>query len=540
MAERHFKGQPASSGLAIGPLVRLDQDRDSGKREAGTPAEERKALENAMAKAAADLDALAAVASGDGAAILAFQIEVLDDPALTENIWPRIDAGADAAQAWTAGLDAEIEGYRAADDDYFRARASDLEDLRDRIIRILEGASSAVPDLPNDAILVARDLPPSRYLALDRSKLAGVVLTEGNANSHVAILVRALGLPMMVGVDVGLADMIGSGKPIDGILNADEGYLLTGATPATSKRYETRRAQILRDAEHAASMRHQPAITADGQPVAVLVNIDDPAAIDDAILAASDGVGLMRTEFLLIGRQDLPDEDEHFRIYADLQSRLSGKRLIVRTLDIGGDKPLAGLDLPKEQNPFLGLRGIRLCLERQDLFKPQIRALLRARANGPLDVMLPMVAVQTEIDETRRLFEDCLRELDVAGVDAAMPDIGIMVETPAAAIAADRLDAAFFSIGSNDLIQYVMAASRDGTGRVAALQDPKHVAIERLIRTIVDHGAAMGRDVSLCGDMASDPDCLRLLLRAGLRKISVLPAAFDRIKAAIGTIETGR
>ena len=541
MAERRFTGQPASPGLAIGPLVHLDQGGCSGKkRRAGSSKAERTALELAIAKAMADLNALAAVASGDGAAILAFQIEMLDDPALTEAAWPLIDDGESAEQAWQAGLHAEIEGFRSADDDYFRARASDLEDLRDRVRRALAGVSSAMPDLPTSAIVIARDLPPSRFLGLDPKKLGGIVLTEGNANSHVAILVRARGLPMIVGVVADIDEVIGADGSAEAILNADDGFLLTAAEPATRKRYEARREQMREAAEHAAAHRDRPAMTADGQAISVMVNIDDPDAVDDGILAAADGVGLLRTEFLLMARQGLPDEDEHFRIYDDLQRRLAGKPLIVRTLDIGGDKPLPGLELRQEKNPFLGLRGIRLCLEHHDLFKPQVRALLRAAAGGPLDVMLPMVAAQAEIDETKRFFADCLAELEKEGIDATMPDIGIMVETPAAAIAADSLDAAFFSIGSNDLIQYTMAASRDAGGRVASLLDPNHPAIERLIGAVVEHGRVSAREVSLCGDMASDPACLPLLLRAGLRKISVLPAAFDRIKAAIQTVEIER
>lgn len=539
MAERRFNGRTSSPGLALGPLLSIDRHRQTADRQAGSPKEERAALEAAIAKAMADLEALAAVAHGDGAMILAFQIEMLGDPALADQVWPLIQGGEDAVQAWKTGLKAEIDGYRAADDDYFRARASDLEDLRDRVTRVLEGVSSAVPDLPDGAILLARDLQPSRFLALDAKKLGGIALTEGNANSHVAILVRARGLPMIIGLDAGIDDVVGSDEPVDAVLNADDGYLLITPKPVTRKRYQTKQAALLKAAKEAAALRDRPAVTADGTAVSVLVNVDDPKAVDDAILDASDGVGLLRTEFLLIGRDDLPDEEEHVRIYHDLQRRLAGKPLIIRTLDIGGDKPLPALDLPKEQNPFLGLRGIRLCLDRPSLFRPQVRALLRTASAGPLQVMLPMVSVQAEIDETRQIFAECLKELEAEGIKAAMPSIGIMVETPAAAIAADRLQADFFSIGSNDLIQYTMAAARDGAGRVAALQDPDHPAIARLMQMVVEHGRATDKEVSLCGDMASDPACLPLLLRTGLRKISVLPAAFDRVKAAITVIDLG-
>jgi phosphoenolpyruvate-protein phosphotransferase (PTS system enzyme I) len=265
----------------------------------------------------------------------------------------------------------------------------------------------------------------------------------------------------------------------------------------------------------------------------VMVNVDDPGAVADEILAASDGVGLMRTEFLFIGRHRLPTEDEQYAAYARILDRLGGKPVVIRTLDVGGDKPLPGINIAAETNPFLGLRGIRLCLDKPDLFRPQVRALLRAGVNRALRVMLPMIATADELAETRQIFAACLAELRAQGVAAELPPLGIMVETPAAAIAIDLLDAAFYSIGSNDLTQYVMAAARDSGGRVAALNDPGHPAVVRLIKHVVEHGQANARPVSLCGDMASDPALLKRLLATGLKRLSVAPAALGRIKLAI-------
>jgi phosphotransferase system enzyme I (PtsI) len=245
----------------------------------------------------------------------------------------------------------------------------------------------------------------------------------------------------------------------------------------------------------------------------------------------------MRTEVLFLGRERLPDENEQYAAYARLLARLDGKPLIVRTLDVGGDKPLPGVGLPAESNPFLGLRGLRLCLDRPDLFRPQVRALLRAATLGPLKVMLPMVTVAGELEEAKALFERCLGELLAEGAAATMPPLGIMVETPASALAIETLSAAFFSIGSNDLTQYVMAAARDGGGRVAALGDPLHPAVLRLIGEVVAHGAMTGLPVSLCGDMASDEKAVAALLRLGLRRLSLAPAALARIKAAIRRFE---
>lgn len=535
MAERRLQGRPAAPGLAIGPLIRLEQSQSANRRRQGKPAEECSALDGAIAKAMVDLEALAAVASGDGAEILAFQIEMLGDPALVEDVLPEIEGGMEATAAWQAGLDGQIAAYEAADDDYFRARASDLQDLKDRVVRALLGSSLTLPDLPKDALVLADDLTPSLFVALAEKAPAGIALAKGSASGHVAILARGRGLPMVVGLDGD--DPPDQPEADDAILDGEAGHLILSPTPSSLQAYRQRQSSAIAEAEKAASIRDRPAVTSDGTSIDVLVNVDDPNAIDDATLSASDGIGLLRTEFLLLGRRDLPGEEEHYAVYTGLQRRLAGKPLVVRTLDIGGDKQHPGLDLPVEQNPFLGLRGLRLCLERPELFRPQIRALLRAAAGGPLQVMLPMVAVQAEIDETRALFAAALDDLNKAGVDAAMPPLGIMVETPAAALAADELAAAFFSIGSNDLVQYAMAAARDAGGRVASLLDPGHTAIERLIRAVVEEGRASGKEVSLCGDMASDPTWLPLLLGAGLRKLSVAPAALDRVKLAIGTID---
>jgi phosphoenolpyruvate-protein phosphotransferase (PTS system enzyme I) len=265
----------------------------------------------------------------------------------------------------------------------------------------------------------------------------------------------------------------------------------------------------------------------------VMVNVDEPGAVSDETLAAADGVGLFRTEFLFLGRDRLPDEAGQLAAYVGLLDRLDGKPCTVRTLDVGGDKPLPGVSLPEESNPFLGLRGLRLCLERPELFRPQARALLRAAVGRPLRVMLPMVATANELAEARAVFAACLDELAAEGVPAAMPPLGVMVETPAAAVAIDLLPADFCSIGSNDLTQYVMAASRDAGGRVAALLDPLQPAVLRLIEGVVRHGAATGTPVSLCGDMASEPACVEALLGLGLRRLSVAPAALGRVKLAV-------
>ncbi len=535
MAERRFRGRSASSGIAIGPLARWAEPDLALEKTSADPNQEEAALRAAMSKAIADLEALADVATGDGADILAFQIEMLADPALIEKILADIGHGQPALLAWKRGLQEQVEDYEAADDDYFRARASDLSDLTDRVARALMGVAEVAPEFSDGAILLGSEVTPSQFLALDHNKLGGLALLSGSANSHASMLARARGIPMVVGLDPEAAE--GADEGAEAILDADQGFLVVAPVPKARRDYKARISELAGQIRAAASTRHQPAVTKDGQSIDVLINLDDPEVISDDTLRAADGVGLLRTEFLFLGRPDLPDEEAQFQAYARLLDRLAGKPAIIRTLDIGGDKPLPGLQQANETNPFLGLRGIRFCLEHEALFRAQVRALLRAASGRPLKVMLPMVSIQAEIDRVKALFETCLRDLEDEGMEAELPPIGIMVETPAAAIAIDRLDAAFYSIGSNDLIQYVMAAARDASGTVANLLDPTHPAIIRLIRQVVTHANAVGREVGLCGDMASDPHMLPMLLHAGLRRISVAPAALNRVKAEIARID---
>ncbi|MGI9452294.1 MAG: putative PEP-binding protein, partial [Geminicoccaceae bacterium] len=329
MAERRFAGRSASAGIAIGSLVKVSRSETRDIKRLGDPALEEVALRDAMAKAAVDLEALADVASGDGADILAFQIEMLADPALVDDVLIKIGKGEVAIEAWRAGLQGQIDDYKNADDGYFRARASDLDDLKDRVGRALSGAKDVAPDLVDGAILLDRDLTPSRFLALDFEKLGSVALQEGSVSSHVSMLARARGLPMIVGL----------GEPIDGIgedgddviIDAEQGFLIVAPATETRQRYKEVVSAADDQARIAASRMHQAAITKDGQPIDVMINIDDPAAVDDDTLKAAGGVGLLRTEFLFMGRDDLPGEEEQCRAYRDLTDRLEGRPAIIRT-----------------------------------------------------------------------------------------------------------------------------------------------------------------------------------------------------------------
>jgi phosphotransferase system enzyme I (PtsI) len=525
--ETVVQGIAASRGLAIGRIA-LCRRGHGAPRRAGTPEQERGALEAALAVARAQLETLAERADRMAADILAFQIALLEDDDLIDPVIERIAAGAPADRAWAGVLEREIAEYAAGDDAAFAARAGDLADLRDRVLEALMPGAPGRRGGAERAIFVAEDLTPSRFLETDWTRYLGAALVRGSLAGHVALLARARGTPLVVGLGRAI-EHLNDGAPA--VLDADAGRLIVNPDPATLAVVETRLREAAARSAAAAAMLDRPATTANGEPVAVLVNVDDPSFLATLDPRHCDGIGLTRTEFLFQGA-DLPDEDRQLRAYAEVLRWAGGRPVIIRTLDAGGDKPVPGLTPVGERNPFLGLRGLRLSLARPDVLRVQLRALARAAAIGPLKVMAPMVSAPDEFEAFRQLFEGVLEELAAAGVAAVRPALGMMVEVPAAALNIAAFDADFFSIGSNDLIQYVMATSRDEPA-VAGLYRPRDPAVLELIRRVVEVGGAHGKEVSLCGEMAADATLVPLLLDAGLRRLSVGPAAIGPVKAAI-------
>jgi phosphoenolpyruvate-protein phosphotransferase (PTS system enzyme I) len=517
-------GTPASPGLARGRLVVLSEA--VGARQAHPdPEAEAAGLLSALAAASAELQRLIDTSrDGEAQAILEFQVAMLDDEVLAAPAFAAIEDGVPADRAWASTMAEQIAEYRDARDPYFRARGADLCDMRDRVLRHLAGGSEQA--IPVGAIVVAADLGPSRFLEIPW-RGGGIALYAGSASSHVAMLARARGVPMIVGLSPG--DL---SEHQEALLDADNGTLVASPDPATTAIFlanhrEAERARAV-EAVHLAP----PAVLANGERVRVLLNVADVAELDGLDPEHCDGIGLVRTELLFHRPGGLPNEDEQFAAYRRIVEWAQGRPVTVRTLDAGGDKPIPGYTLQRESNPFLGVRGVRLSLRHPAVLKTQLRALARAAALGPLKVMVPMVTRPLELDAVRRLLEQAGHALRLEGVPAALPSLGMMVEVPAAAIAVDLFDADFLSIGSNDLIQYVSACGRD-SDELGALQDPLQPAVLRLIRNIVEHGAARGIEVSLCGDMAAEIPCLEALLEVGLRTVSVAPAALARVKAAI-------
>ncbi|MCC2664513.1 MAG: ptsP, partial [Geminicoccaceae bacterium] len=476
----------------------------------------------------AQLAALAARAEPMAAAILEFQTALLEDDDLFGPVFERVAAGEAADRAWAGVLEREIAEYAAGGDETFAARAGDLADLRDRVLDALApGAPARRGNGAEHAILVAEDLTPSRFLETDWTRYLGAALKAGSPAGHVALLARARGTPLVVGLGDAF-EHLADGAPV--VLDGEAGRLIVNPDAATLSTTEARLQAAAALSVTEALLLDRPATTADGERVLVLVNVDDPALLATLDPRHCDGVGLTRTEFLFQGA-DLPDEETQLRAYAAVLRWAEGRPVIIRTHDAGGDKPIPGLTPEDERNPFLGLRGLRLSLARQDVFRVQLRALARAAAQGPLKVMAPMVSAPDEFEAFVALFEGVLGELAAAGVAAARPALGMMVEVPAAALNVAAFPADFLSIGSNDLIQYVMAASRDEPA-VANLYRPHDPAVLELIRRVVEVANGQGKEVSLCGEMAADPALVPQLLAAGLRRLSVAPAAIGAVKAA--------
>lgn len=535
MTSRSFKGEAVSPGIAIGTLCWLAAAR-VGDQTSRTDVNQADQLRAAITAAIAQLRLLASSLSGDEAELIEFQIAMLADDALSEQAFLDISQGMAAVAAWQKAMDRQIEEYAASEDDYFKARAADLSDIHERVLVELIGGDQTGQSIPPGAVIAAHDLTPSRFLQTDWDSGGGVVLTEGSAMSHVAILARARGVPMVIGVaDLDAADT-GVEPSVRIAIDGGTGEVCLQPDDAVLQRFAKRSAEQQAHQHALGKYLEQDAATADGHQVDVCINVAHESDVDHVNVAHCNGIGLMRTEFLF--GNGLPDEETQFRAYRHLLSWAAGKPVTIRTLDAGGDKPVANLTVDGERNPFLGQRGIRLCFQHPDVFMVQCRALCRAAAHGNLKVMFPMIATTQEYARAEQFVFDALDQLRREHIVCRRPVLGMMVEVPAAAICIDAFDKpAFFSIGSNDLLQYLSATSRDDPSLRDIAEDCQPamlVLIEQMMR-IADE---RNQEVSFCGDLASQPKALAPLLRTGLRTISVAPAKLAEVKAAIGKIDT--
>jgi len=539
---RKLQGVAASPGVAVGPAAQFCRAEPPCERRTVEDREAEWARFEVALEAAreqlADICARAEEEVGAGqAAIFEAQSMMLEDPELLDAVRTAIEVeGVNAEAALLDAAEMYARTLEGLDNAYFRARAADVRDVAARVLRALLGVTEApLADLMEPHIILARDLTPSDTMMLDKSMVLGFCTAEGGATSHTAILARGLGLPAVVGAGPGVLD-IPSGARL--LLNGSAGTVLVEPDEETVAPYRGRQAVGVAMLARACERCREPAVTRDGHRVEVVANIGSVEEARVALQAGAEGVGLLRTEFLYLERSELPDEEEQYRAYRAILDVFGDQPVVLRTLDIGGDKELPYFELPCETTPFLGLRAIRLSLERPELFKPQLRAALRAGVGRNLKLMFPMVTTVAEVRAARAVLEQCRAELQAEGRPVADGlEVGIMVEVPAAALMADHLaeEVDFFSIGTNDLSQYAMAADRRNSA-VASLVSGLQPAILRLIRDVVVHGHARGRRVSLCGELASEPLAVPVLLGLGLDELSMSPSAIPLVKQIIRTL----
>ncbi|HEU4516902.1 MAG TPA: phosphoenolpyruvate--protein phosphotransferase [Steroidobacteraceae bacterium] len=518
----------AAPGLAVGPVVQVAaRIADIAERGAGEQVERRR-LDEARARLAARLRRRAAASGGPAADILGAHLEFLDDPELVDSANRHVAAGASAGFAWRQSVDSAVRSLGSVDDARLRTRADDLRDLELQLQAELAGtAERTAARVPAGAILVARDLLPSQFMAFEASRIAGICTVSRAATSHVSILAGAHDLPMLVGVEESLLD-VPEGTTV--IVDAERGQVGVDPRPAAIAEARSRIAE--RDRARA-QLRAAAALdcrTADGERVAVWANIGSAAEAAAAVVAGAEGCGLLRTEFLFLDRREPPDAEEQRAHYQAIVDAMDGRPVVVRTLDAGSDKPIPFLEMPPQDNPALGLRGIRASLWRPDLLRTQLAAILGTRPVGRCRILLPMVNESAEIEAVRGI----VREIAGREVGSADIEIGIMIETPAAAVNASRLaaHADFLSIGTNDLTQYVLAIDRTHPTLSRAL-DALHPAVLRLIESVCAAARGAGRPVAVCGGLASEAVVAPLLVGLGVGELSAMPGAIPAIKAAL-------
>ena len=534
-----LKGIPASNGIASGPAYIFHHTEVGVKRETiSDPSAELARLEIARNTARDQLEALKkkteTEASAEEAAIFEAHMMFLDDPSLLEIV-------ADAVQtqhlnveaAWFDGIETFAQQMEMMGDEYLSARAADIRDVGKRVLRILGGKDDTdLSGLAAPSIILAQDLTPSDTARLDKRYVLGFATAEGGPTSHTAILAKALGLPAVVGCGSALME-IAAGTEI--LIHGSQGELVASPDEATKKHYEKLTGEASRVAELELKSSGDHAITKDGRQVEIVANVGSPNDAVSALKYGAEGIGLLRTEFLYLERATAPSEEEQLEAYNAVLNVMGERPVVVRTLDVGGDKQLDYLDLGKEANPFLGWRAIRMCLDRPDFFKTQLRALLRASPGHDLRIMFPMIATLDEVRRSKALLAEARQEVLAAGHPVADKiQVGIMVEIPAAAQMADLFakEVDFFSVGTNDLTQYTMAAERTSE-KMAYLADPCHPAVVRQIKRVIEEGHKAGIWIGVCGEMAGDPEAAPILLGLGLDEFSLAAPGIPHLKAVL-------
>lgn len=530
---KHGIGLPVYPGVAMGkPLVYRKPEAASS--DVGTPEAEALKFHRACQEAKNQLSALAKIAreglGGEQAEILEVQVLMLEDGELLEGVEAAIASGASAAEAVQQQGEAMARDMAALDDDYLRGRAADIRDAAARVTGILRGSGTfSFPE--GKFLLLAEDLAPSETVRLPRDRVLGLVTRQGSANSHTAILARTLNIPTLVQADMDLKD--GENAKILAI-DASCGEWFLDPDEETLARLKEKQSSLNHQQTGLDAYRDRETVTASGRKIQLFANVGSAEDVAEAQAVGAEGIGLYRSEFLYLGREKLPSEEELFEAYRTAAERMKGRSVIIRTLDIGADKQASYLNLPAEENPALGLRGLRLCLAHPELFLPQLRAIYRASAYGNLSLMFPMVTSLWELQEAKRLCTQVCLELEDDGVAYREIPIGIMIETPAAALEAMEFakEADFLSVGTNDLTQYTLAQDRQN----AALErffDPCHPALLKLLRSIAEAAGQAGIWAGICGELAGDATLAGMFLDMGYRELSMAPGRILEVRKTI-------
>ena len=522
-----YKGIAGSEGIGIGKVVIIEEhevvieDRTISDTEAEIN-RVREGIEKFVADTTAMADKMEATVGAKDADILRGHIMLLQDPTIEEQIVDLINnEKVNAEKALDQVLEQTAELFSQIPDELLQQRATDLRDIKGRILKILLGIEEQdISEVPEGTVLVARDLTPSMTAGIIPEKIAGVLTEVGGRTSHSAILARAMEIPAVLSIE-GICSQVKNGDTV--VLNGTTGEAIVNPDEETIAVYEKMLEDYRKERELLKQYTGKPTVSKDGTKVELVCNIGKPEDAKKAVECDGEGIGLFRTEFLFMDRDTIPTEEEQFEAYKSVAETMAGKPVIIRTLDIGGDKEIPYLGLEKEENPFLGFRAIRFCLQRRDIYETQLRALVRASAYGRIKVMIPLVTGVDELRQVKAIVADIMKEYDAAGVEYNKNlEIGVMMETPAACLMADVLakEADFFSIGTNDLTGYTMAVDR-GNAKVAYLYSAYNPAVLRAIKRIIECGKQEGIMVGMCGEAAADPKLIPLLLAFGLDEFSV-------------------
>ena len=537
-----LNGVAASEGAAVGPAFvhvprELKPERESISKDAVEEELGRfqSAVETVTRKLSETAERLREGGSESEAGIFEAHVEMAEDPEFQSDVEERVrDLTSPEAAVISVGEE-YASMFAGMEDEYMAARADDVRDVASQIAaELMGGGATGLESLAEPSVILAVNLAPSDTARIPKGMGLGFLISEGSKTSHVSIMARSMGIPAVVGV----------GSELDKALNAEvvaldggEGYAIVDPDPQTLSAFEDKHKQMAAEAALLEEYKHLEARTSDGRRIEVSANIGSAKDAEEALSWGAEGVGLFRTEFLFMERAELPSEEEQYEVYREVAEAFGDKPVIIRTLDVGGDKDLPGVDQPAEENPFLGWRGIRMSLDTPELFKPQMRALLRAATHGNLKVMFPMIAHIEEVRAAREHIEEAQRELESEGKEVGELEVGIMVETPAAAIRASEIapEVSFFSIGTNDLVQYTLAADR-GNERLRHLQGADHPAVLELIGRTCEAAREAGIWVGVCGEAAGDPALIPALVELGVTELSMSAPSIPRAKKIISEL----